>query len=244
MNRYKRQQGMPVTFTLIFLMVLTFILQKTNPQMFMKFFALKSGFADFYAWQFITYIFLDNISGFSFFFKALIVFMFSSSLEMGWSSGKLLLFFALTVLPKSIIAAAFAFFIPGNLPLELILNGTDGLLNPNSLFLSLMIAYGFLHREGSNLSFLCHPYKDSDIINHFNNFRSNRNIRNFSYTRTTIEYNTDNNSAFRLLGNSDILQTDIPPCKYKQKIQNIQEANDQAGQSCTGRNSKSTGRDY
>lgn len=147
MNRYKRQQGMPVTFTLIFLMVLTFILQKTNPQMFMKFFALKSGFVDFYAWQFITYIFLDNISGFSFFFKALIVFMFSSSLEMGWSSGKLLLFFALTVLPKSIIAAAFAFFIPGNLPLELILNGTDGLLNPNSLFLSLMIAYGFLHRE-------------------------------------------------------------------------------------------------
>lgn len=159
MNRYKRQQGLPVTFTLIFLMVLTFILQKTNPQMFIKFFALKSGFADFFPWQFITYIFLDNISGFTFFFKALIVFMFSSSLEMGWSSGKLLLFFILTVLPKSIIAAIFAFFIQPDLPLEAILNGTDGLLNPNSMFLSLMIAYGFLHREEVIYLFFVIPIK-------------------------------------------------------------------------------------
>lgn len=159
MNRYKRQQGLPVTFTLIFLMVLTFILQKTNPQMFIKFFALKSGFADFFPWQFITYIFLDNISGFTFFFKALIVFMFSSSLEMGWSSGKLLLFFILTVLPKSIIATIFAFFIQPDLPLEAILNGTDGLLNPNSMFLSLMIAYGFLHREEVIYLFFVIPIK-------------------------------------------------------------------------------------
>lgn len=159
MNRYKRQYGLPVTFSLIFLMVLTFILQKANPQMFMKFFALKHGFVDFYPWQFITYIFLDNISGFTFFFKALIVFMFSSSLEMGWSSGKLLLFYILTILPKSVIASAFVFLIHLDLPLEAILNGTDSLLNPNSLFLSLMIAYGFQHREEVIYLFFVIPIK-------------------------------------------------------------------------------------
>lgn len=159
MHRYKKQQGLPVTFALIFLMILTFILQKANPQMFEKYFALKSGFADFYPWQFITYIFLENVSGFTFFFKALIVFMFSSSLEAGWSSVKLSIFLALTILPKSIITAIFSLYIPGGLPMEAILNGVDGLLNPNSLFLSLMIAYGFLHREEVIYLFFIIPIK-------------------------------------------------------------------------------------
>lgn len=158
MHRYKKQQGLPVTFTLIFLMILTFILQKANPTMFVKYFALKGGFVDFYPWQFVSYIFLENISGFTFFFKALIVFMFSSSLEAGWSSTKLGIFLVLTVLPKSIIAAIFSIFTPG-LPLEAILNGVDGLLNPNSLFLSLMIAYGFLHREEVIYLFFIIPIK-------------------------------------------------------------------------------------
>lgn len=161
MHRYRKQQGLPVTSALIFLMVLTFILQKTNPQMFMKFFALKENFADFYPWQFITYIFLENISGFVFFFKALIVFSFSAPLESRWSSPKFLQFLTLTILPKSIIAASFAFFIPGarSLPLEAILNGNDSLLNPNSLFLSLMTAYGFLHRDEVIYLFFIIPIK-------------------------------------------------------------------------------------
>ena len=158
MNRYKKQQGLPVTVALLFLMILTFILQKANPQMFVKYFALQKDFADFYPWQFVTYVFLENISGFTFFFKALIVFMFSSSLETEWTSGKLSIFLALTVLPKSIIAAIFARYIPG-LPLEAILNGTDTLFSPNSLFLSLMIAYGFLHHEEVIYLFFIIPIK-------------------------------------------------------------------------------------
>ncbi len=158
MHRHSRQQGLPVTFTLIFLMILTFILQKANPTMFVKYFALKGGFVDFYPWQFITYIFLENVSGFTFFFKALIVFMFSSSLEAGWTSAKFSFFLLLTVLPKSLIASLFAVFVPG-LPLDMILNGIDGLLNPNSLFLSLMIAYGFLHRDEVIYLFFIIPIK-------------------------------------------------------------------------------------
>lgn len=158
MHRHSRQQGLPVTFTLIFLMILTFILQKANPTMFVKYFALKGGFVDFYPWQFITYIFLENVSGFTFFFKALIVFMFSSSLEAGWTSAKFSIFLLLTVLPKSLIASLFTIFVPG-LPLDAILNGVDGLLNPNSLFLSLMIAYGFLHREEVIYLFFIIPIK-------------------------------------------------------------------------------------
>lgn len=156
MNRHERQQGLPVTSALIFLMILTFILQKTNSQMFTKFFALENGLANFYPWQFITYIFMENPSSFIFFFKALIVFTFSASLENQWSSPKFLLFLALTILPKGIIAAAFAFFVPGGrqLPLETILN-----VNPNSLFLSLMIAYGFLHRDEVIYLFFIIPIK-------------------------------------------------------------------------------------
>lgn len=158
MNRYKKQQGLPVTLALLFLMILTFILQKANPQMFVKYFALQTNFENFYPWQFATYVFLENISGFTFFFKALIVFMFSSSLETEWTSGKLSIFLALTVLPKSIIAAIFARYIP-SLPLEAILNGSDSLFSPNSLFLSLMIAYGFLHREEVIYLFFIIPIK-------------------------------------------------------------------------------------
>ena len=158
MNRYKKQQGLPVTLTLLFLMILTFILQKANPQMFVKYFALQTNFKNFYPWQFVTYIFLENVSGFTFFFKALIVFMFSSSLEAEWTSGKLSIFLVLTVLPKSIIAAIFARYIPA-FPLEAILNGTDSLFTPNSLFLSLMIAYGFLHREEVIYLFFIIPIK-------------------------------------------------------------------------------------
>ena len=158
MNRYKKQQGLPVTLTLLFLMILTFILQKANPQMFVKYFALQTNFENFYPWQFVTYIFLENVSGFTFFFKALIVFMFSSSLETEWTSGKLSIFLVLTVLPKSIIAAIFARYIPA-FPLEAILNGTDSLFTPNSLFLSLMIAYGFLHREEVIYLFFIIPIK-------------------------------------------------------------------------------------
>ena len=158
MNRYKKQQGLPVTLTLLFLMILTFILQKANPQMFIKYFALQTNFENFYPWQFVTYIFLENVSGFTFFFKALIVFMFSSSLETEWTSGKLSIFLVLTVLPKSIIAAIFARYIPA-FPLEAILNGSDSLFSPNSLFLSLMIAYGFLHREEVIYLFFIIPIK-------------------------------------------------------------------------------------
>ena len=86
MNRYKKQQGLPVTLALLFLMILTFILQKANPQMFVKYFALQTNFENFYPWQFATYVFLENISGFTFFFKALIVFMFSLSYLLSYSS--------------------------------------------------------------------------------------------------------------------------------------------------------------
>lgn len=91
-----------------------------------------------------TYIFLDGSSTFNMFFKVLIIFWFSSSLERLWGSVSFGAFLGLSIFTKSTVAVLSSLAVSG-FPFEKLLNGFDSLLSPNSLTLSLMLAYGFIH---------------------------------------------------------------------------------------------------
>jgi hypothetical protein len=109
-----------------------FILNLFNRAAFYKLFALSSNnIMEVIPWQFFTYIFSFDIGviGVIFFgFKILILLWFCSALESLWGSLRFLIFLLIAILSRSISS-----FLIGPLPL----------MGDNSLYLCLMVAFGF-----------------------------------------------------------------------------------------------------
>lgn len=152
------KNGIRATFIFISAVILMYSLRVINPNEFLRLFVLKTGFENFFPWQIFTYIFWDNSTTLSFFFKVLILFWFSSTLEAEWGTLHYSLFLVAGILGKSLTAILWNLLLH-RIPFEAFLNGYDSLLYPNSLMLSLMIAYGFIHKDEVIYLFFILPIK-------------------------------------------------------------------------------------
>lgn len=153
-----KKNSIPTTITFVMLMVFMYALKVINEDGFYKLFVLKQNFIDFYPWQLITYIFFDNTTLFYYFFKLLIFFWFCSVLESEWGTLHFSIFLIVSIVVKSITAVCMNYFIPG-INFESLLNGFDSLLNPNSLMLCLMTAFGFIYPDNKIYLFFIIPIK-------------------------------------------------------------------------------------
>ena len=148
MNRAKLQENRNFIVTIIFVIaiILMYSLNKLNPDLFYSFFILKSSDISYILpWQFITYAFVFNNSSIIFFFFTVLIFMwFSSRLEAIWGSFYIFLYIMITILLKSISS-----FLFGPLPL----------MGDHSLYLTLMVAFGFNFQEERIYLFFVIPIK-------------------------------------------------------------------------------------
>lgn len=148
----------PVTSVFAVLLVVMYALNTMNPNGFYQLFVLKNGLNAFYPWQIVTYIFRDNTSILYYFFKVMIIFWFSSTLEHEWGSLHFGIFLTLAVVVKSSVALFVNLFVPG-IPFEYLLNGYGSLISPNPLMLSLLTAFGFIYPDHKIYLFFVIPVR-------------------------------------------------------------------------------------
>ncbi len=148
MNRAKLEENKNFIVTAIFVIaiILMYILDKLNPELFNSLFILKSSnLSNVLPWQFLTYAFVFNNESPLFFFFTVMIFMwFSSRLESIWGRFYIFLYIITTILLKSISS-----FIFGPLPV----------MGDSSLYLALMVAFGFNFQDEKIYLFFILPIR-------------------------------------------------------------------------------------
>lgn len=139
-----RIRNVSIIFT--FSYIIMYILFYTNPTAFNHFFVWDSD--NFYIWKIFTYIYANNVNIFFFFFKVMILYWFTSTLENLWGSKDLLIFLIFGILLQGILA-----FLYGYINYSPDINGDGG------LYACLLIAFGFSYPNEEIRLFFVLPIK-------------------------------------------------------------------------------------